>query len=201
MKNALTPLGMESRVWNGTPIHRRAADGYVNATAMCKAGRKLWKNYHQNDRARSYIAALSAVAGNPATEDHGLIHTIKGGRPELQGTWVHPRLAVDLARWISPAFAVWMDGWFLEVAQGQQQQAAKPRTRRSRRIEPAKDYPEPWLNWDARVELANAASQARQAEAVLRSMLRLEITSEECAAFVSLTAKELTHCVKLMRGG
>jgi len=39
---------------------------------------------------------------------------IQGGRPELQGTWIHPRLAVDLARWICPSFAVWMDGWFLE---------------------------------------------------------------------------------------
>jgi hypothetical protein len=25
---------------------------------------------------------------------------------------------VDLARWISPAFAVWMDGWFLETIAG-----------------------------------------------------------------------------------
>ena len=39
----------------------------------------------------------------------------QGGAAHLQGTWVHPRLAVDLARWISPAFAVWMDGWFLET--------------------------------------------------------------------------------------
>ena len=30
------------------------------------------------------------------------------------GTWVHPQVAVDLARWISAPFAVWMDGWFLE---------------------------------------------------------------------------------------
>jgi hypothetical protein len=27
---------------------------------------------------------------------------------------VHPRIAVDLARWLHPEFAVWMDGWFLE---------------------------------------------------------------------------------------
>ena len=30
------------------------------------------------------------------------------------GTWIHPQLAVDLARWVSAPFAVWMDGWFLE---------------------------------------------------------------------------------------
>ena len=33
------------------------------------------------------------------------------------GTWVHPQVAVDLARWISAPFAVWMDGWFLESVQ------------------------------------------------------------------------------------
>ena len=33
------------------------------------------------------------------------------------GTWVHPQIAVDLARWISAPFAVWMDGWFLESVQ------------------------------------------------------------------------------------
>jgi hypothetical protein len=30
------------------------------------------------------------------------------------GTFVHPQVAVDLARWISAPFAVWMDGWFLQ---------------------------------------------------------------------------------------
>lgn len=33
------------------------------------------------------------------------------------GTWIHPQIAVDLARWISAPFAVWMDGWFLEQSE------------------------------------------------------------------------------------
>jgi hypothetical protein len=113
MNSTLTPLGLESRTWNGVEIQRRPTDGYVNATAMCKANGKLWKNYHQNDRTQAYIAALTKAlgsAGNPANP----IQTITTGPNHLRGTWVHPRIAVDLARWISPAFAVWMDGWFLE---------------------------------------------------------------------------------------
>ena len=35
-------------------------------------------------------------------------------RPQLT-SWIHERLAVDLARWLSPDFAVWMDGWVLEA--------------------------------------------------------------------------------------
>jgi hypothetical protein len=108
------PSLIEAREWNGHPIHRRQVDGYVNATAVCQANRKRWNDYARLERTEAYIAALAADAGFPAT---GLVVSIKGGRPELQGTWVHPRLAVDLARWISPAFAVWMDGWFLEQFQ------------------------------------------------------------------------------------
>ena len=124
--------GYESRDWQGTPIQRRASDGWVNATAMCQAGGKRWNNYERGERTQEYIAALqqalaaetpcaAAVALNRATLP-SVIEVIRGGRPELQGTWIHPRLAVDLARWISPAFAVWMDGWFLESMQ----QPARP---------------------------------------------------------------------------
>lgn len=124
MNSTLTPKGMESRTWNGVAIQRRPADGYVNATAMCKAYGKRWENYHRNERTQQYIAALSAsvdengctaaVARNRVTGKPELIQTIQGGLPHLQGTWVHPRIAVDLARWLHPEFAVWMDGWFLE---------------------------------------------------------------------------------------
>ena len=105
----MTPsLGLTARAWNGISISRRISDGYVNATAMCRAGGKRWNHYAANDRSQAYIASLAAVTGNPATGPGGLIQTIQGGRPHLQGTWIHPRLAIDLARWISPAFAVWM---------------------------------------------------------------------------------------------
>jgi hypothetical protein len=106
--------GLEVRAWQGTPIQRRAADGYVNATAMCQANGKRWTLYQVNERTQAYIHALAADVGIPTS---ALTTSIKGGVPDLQGTWIHPRLAVDLARWISPAFAVWMDGWFLEATQ------------------------------------------------------------------------------------
>lgn len=104
--------GLEVREWHGTPIGRRA-DGYVNATAICKANGKRWHEYSSNQRTREYLAALTGAlrsAGNPADP----VEVITAGANHQRGTWVHPRIAVDLARWISPAFAVWMDGWFLE---------------------------------------------------------------------------------------
>ena len=101
-----------SRSWNGTPISRRTTDGYVNATAMCKANSKQWNDYWRTDRATAYLEALCTETGIPVSS---LCLSLKGG--SHQGTWVHPQVAVDLARWISAPFAVWMDGWFLESIQ------------------------------------------------------------------------------------
>ena len=111
MNITLTPTGMESRTWNGVKIQRRPTDGYVNATAMCKAYGRQWSHYMENARTSQYLQALSTSLGIPRDL---LIQSITTGANELRGTWVHPRLAIDLARWLHPEFAVWMDGWFLE---------------------------------------------------------------------------------------
>ena len=76
---------------------------------MCKANGKQWSHYFETDRAHKYLEALAAEHGIPCSN---LCLTTRGGT--YQGTWVHPQVAIDLARWISPEFAVWMDGWFLE---------------------------------------------------------------------------------------
>jgi DNA-binding HxlR family transcriptional regulator len=103
--------GLSVRTWNDAPITRRDSDGFADATAMCRANGKEWSNYRQNERTADYLQALSNRLGIPAEQ---LVFTTTTGPNHLRGTWVHPRLAVDLARWLSPKFGVWMDGWFLE---------------------------------------------------------------------------------------
>ena len=100
-----------SRSWNGTPISRRTSDGYVNATAMCKANGKQWSKYRESDRCQTYLDALAE------TSEIRMFDLIQSRQGQGGGTWVHPQVAVDLARWISAPFAVWMDGWFLESIQ------------------------------------------------------------------------------------
>ena len=97
-----------TRAWNGTPIARRTTDGFVNATAMCKANSKEWSKYRESDRCQTYLDALAE------TSEIRMFDLIESRQGQGGGTWVHPQLAVDLARWISAPFAVWMDGWFLE---------------------------------------------------------------------------------------
>lgn len=107
----MTSPGLVVRTWNDAPISRRDGDGYADATAMCQANGKRWHNYERLDTTTAYIQALAASLNLPADQ---LVLTTTTGPNHLRGTWIHPRLAVDLARWLSPEFAVWMDGWFLE---------------------------------------------------------------------------------------
>jgi hypothetical protein len=98
---------LDVRIWNGTPISRRTTDGYVNATAMCKANGKQWSKYRESERCQTYLDALAE------TSEIRMFDLIESRQGQGGGTWVHPQVAVDLARWISAPFAVWMDGWFL----------------------------------------------------------------------------------------
>ncbi len=104
--------GIVVRTWNDAPITRRDSDGYADATAMCQANGKRWFDYERIDRTTDYITALADATGLGADQ---LVISTTTGPNHLRGTWIHPRLAVDLARWISPQFAVWMDGWFLDA--------------------------------------------------------------------------------------
>lgn len=96
-------------------IHQRVKDGYVNATAMCKAAGKMWGHYNDIGPTKAFLAALSADIGIPITE---LVQSIRGGDPKLQGTWVHPQVAINLAQWLSPQFAVKVTKWIMDWMSG-----------------------------------------------------------------------------------
>lgn len=104
-------------------IYQRHKDGYVNATAMCKAAGKLMGNYNQLETTKEFIQALSSDIGIPITD---IIITQRGGDPILQGTWVHPDLAVHLAMWLSPKFAVKVVRWVNDWRNGKIRQSHTP---------------------------------------------------------------------------
>lgn len=96
-------------------IYQRASDGYFNATAMCKATAKKISHYFENSNTKAFLDELSSDAGIPASV---LVQVIKGGEPHLQGTWVHPHVAIHLAQWCSPKFAVQVNKFIREWMQG-----------------------------------------------------------------------------------
>jgi hypothetical protein len=49
-------------------ISQRSKDGYINATAMCKAAGRQWGHYRENANTRAFLKELSSVIGIPITE-------------------------------------------------------------------------------------------------------------------------------------
>jgi hypothetical protein len=106
-------------------VDLRKQDGYINATQMCKAAAKEFGHYNSNASTRAFLAALSSEIGIPISE---LVQSVSGGSPTLQGTWVHPQVAIHLAQWLSPSFAVQVTKWVYDwmVAGAKPAKAALP---------------------------------------------------------------------------
>lgn len=105
---------IEHEVDNQT-ISQRAEDGYVNATAMCDAVGRKFADYYRSKQAQAFLSELSTDMGIPISV---LVQVIKGGESHLQGTWVHPDVAIHLAQWCSPKFAVQVNRFVREWMQG-----------------------------------------------------------------------------------
>lgn len=99
----------------GEIVSQRRKDGYINATAMCQAAGKRWNDYRRLLTTDPFLAELSAATGIPAAE---LIQSLSGGTPHLQGTWVHPQVAINLGQWCSPKFAVMVTKWVYDWMSG-----------------------------------------------------------------------------------
>ncbi|RYG55028.1 MAG: KilA-N domain-containing protein, partial [Alphaproteobacteria bacterium] len=83
--------------YQGAVIQQRLTDGYINATAMCKAAGKEWSNYRQNGSTTDFLAALETSLGIPRNL---IVQSIGTGANEHRGTWVHPQVAINLAQWL-----------------------------------------------------------------------------------------------------
>jgi len=110
-------LALITRKINHSPIEQRATDGYINATAMCKAAGKLLGHYRENTSTKAFLQALETDIGIPISK---LIQSVRGGPEHLQGTWVHPQAAIHLAQWLSPKFAVQVSKWVVDWMSGKQ---------------------------------------------------------------------------------
>jgi hypothetical protein len=99
----------------GEIIGQRKRDGFINATAMCQAAGKRWFDYARLSNTGSFLIELSRATGIPVSE---LTQTLTGGNPAMQGTWVHPQVAINLAQWCSPKFAVLVTKWVYDWMSG-----------------------------------------------------------------------------------
>lgn len=84
----------------------------VNATQMAKNFGKTTKDWLRTEQSSEYIETLS-VMRKCLTAD--LVEVRQGGNPQMQGTWMHQDVALEFARWLSPAFAIWTNDRIKEL--------------------------------------------------------------------------------------
>jgi len=98
-----------NREFNGIKIRQRASDNYLDATAMCQANGKLFADYQRLKTTQEFLEALSLNMGIPIIK----LIQVESGR--YGGSWVHPRVSINLAQWCSPEFAVLVTDWVFEL--------------------------------------------------------------------------------------
>lgn len=108
-------LALVPHTFQGSLISQRAADGYINATAMCAAAGKLWGHYRANAQTKAFLDALAGSIGIPMDL---IVQPILTGPNDGRGTWVHPQVAIHLAQWLSADFAVQVTEWVYEWMSG-----------------------------------------------------------------------------------
>ncbi len=75
----------------------------VNATQMAQAFGKKPTHFLRSKQTQAFIKALSQVANLQLEK---IVKVIYGGNQN--GTWIHEKLALKLAAWLSPEFEVWI---------------------------------------------------------------------------------------------
>lgn len=83
----------------------------INASEMAKAFGKLPSGWLRNQSVQEFIKELSAMRNCIASD---LVQVING---DNGGTWMHEDVAMEFARWLSPAFAIWCNDRIKELLQ------------------------------------------------------------------------------------
>ena len=95
-------------------VQQRASDGYINATELCKAAGKRWHNYVRNETTGHFLRALSAKTRIGVLDLNQEVRSKDG----IASTWVHPKVAIHLAQWLSADFAVQVSEWVYDWMSG-----------------------------------------------------------------------------------
>lgn len=99
-------------------VSQRQKDGYINASKLTKAYERQTGKYRnpndwfENRRTNEYLELLSDKTG---IEVYDLVQ--KKGEGRGREVWLHPKLAVSFAMWLSPEFEMmvseWVEQWLL----------------------------------------------------------------------------------------
>jgi len=117
-----TSLQLITHQTNSGIVQQRAVDGYINATALCQAAGKRWHNYVRNEATGHFLRALAAKTRISVMELNQEVKDPNG----IPSTWVHPKVAIHLAQWLSADFAVQVSEWVYDWMSGKGQPTKLP---------------------------------------------------------------------------
>jgi Rha family phage regulatory protein len=95
---------MFNLTYNGKSFNQREEDGFVNVGQLCATHNKAFADWKRLNSTIDYLLALESDMGIPISELVTVSANAIGGHGT---TWAHPLVAIEVARWISPAFGVW----------------------------------------------------------------------------------------------
>lgn len=101
-------------IYEGSPVTFQIGEAtMVNATEMAKPFGKQPVFWLNNQYTKGFLKELAELR-NLSSAD--LVRVIKGGNDKnAQGTWFHEDVALEFARWLSPAFAIWCNDRIKEL--------------------------------------------------------------------------------------
>lgn len=95
-------MSLLTEQWQGHALHFSSTDAFVNITEMCAIFGKRPNDFLALPATKRYLDAL-AQDTNQLPEN--LVIARRG--QHASGTWAHPDLALECARWLSPQFSIW----------------------------------------------------------------------------------------------
>lgn len=99
----------------------REKDGYIDVTNLCKAGGRTYDTWNRRKATKAFLVELQQDLQRnwngpqncrPSdTDAESKLIKFETGHGATQRTWAHPRVALNIAQWVSPAFDVQVTKW------------------------------------------------------------------------------------------
>jgi hypothetical protein len=97
------------------------ADGWLHATEIAERFGKEPAQWLRLDSTKEYIERLSErMEKSNVGKSHITLVKTRRGNTSTSGTWLHPKLAVKFARWLSVDFEIWCDEQIDALVRGDQ---------------------------------------------------------------------------------
>jgi hypothetical protein len=106
--------------FEGAPVQFNL-DGWINATRAAARFGKVPNEWLRLASTREYLEKLATrvPVSNTGKSRITFVTSRRGNSPD-SGTWIHPRLAVKFARWLSVDFEIWVDEQIDALLRGSQ---------------------------------------------------------------------------------